>query len=137
MTHADLVERAGRWLKNTRKLNPVYCEKGSQSILEFPDAIGWNNRHSIMIECKASMNDYYSDWSKVFRKHPELGMGNLRYFMCVDGLIKPENIAEKGFGLLYCKGNIVKVIKESDGFQANLHAERLFLRSRLLAMGDL
>lgn len=131
LTHKELVERAGRWLRNTKRLNPVFTEKGSQAGLEFPDAIGWNSHHSILVECKSSIDDFRSDHRKIFRKYPELGMGNLRYFMCVEGTIQPFQVPN-GFGLLYCKGRIVKVVKQSEGFQANLHAERIFLRSRIL-----
>ncbi len=132
MTHKELVERAGRWLFNTKQLNPVFTEKGSQSTIEFPDAIGWNCHHSIIVECKASFQDYLVDSNKPFRKWHELGMGNRRYYMCEDGVISPNRLMGTAFGLLYCKGRIVKIIKESEVFTPNLNAERLFLRSRIL-----
>ncbi len=133
MTHGELVERAGRWLKNTMKMNPVFTECGSMMISEFPDAIGFGPHESILVECKISINDFRADYKKPSRKYPELGMGNRRYFFIPDSLeLKHVWVTEKGWGLARVKKNIVKVEIQSAGFQANLINERRFLRSRIL-----
>lgn len=81
MTHQELCERAYRWLVNTRHcqfalMSPVLMAGGEQ-----PDAIGWHNGVSHMVECKVSRSDYYADRRKLFRLSSALGMGAYRWLM--------------------------------------------------------
>lgn len=66
---------------------------------ETPDCIGWNSFRSIMIECKASRADFRRDAHKPTRCHPDLGMGNERYYMAPADMIKKEELPA-GWGLL-------------------------------------
>ena len=135
MTHDDLVQRAGRWLKNTQRMDPVFTELGSQMISEYPDAIGFGPHESIVVECKISNSDLNADKRKVFRKYPELGMGNQRFYMFPHDLDIPNKwLLENGWGILRLKGKQIKVERRSSGFQANLVNERRFLRSRFLGI---
>jgi len=68
VTHADLVKRAGRWLRGTRKCKVVAEELRGWSIDEFPDAIGWTPKgYSIIVECKTSRSDFHADKRKPCR----------------------------------------------------------------------
>lgn len=68
MTHEKLCDRAVRWLRGTRRCNPVYSRNASCA--EIPDAIGWSSSYywygSTVIECKASVPDFYADQRKKF-----------------------------------------------------------------------
>ncbi len=113
MTHDELVERAVKWLKSTGRCGVAvpelvtYCD-------ESPDAIGWRSEGQIcvLIECKASRSDFLSDKKKFFRKHPEEGVGNKRYFMTPPGLIDPKELPEN-WGLLEVNSKQVRKVRES------------------------
>lgn len=124
MNHAELCKRATRWLRGTRRCNPVYSNNASCG--EVPDAIGWSSAHgwygSTVIECKTSVNDFYADQKKRFMwqstKHDglhypmkrlpikqaaEMGfvkvevpmMGDFRFYLCEPGIIAEDLVAEK------------------------------------------
>ena len=52
-------------------------------------------------------------------------MGDFRYYLCEEGLIKPSDIQE-GWGLLYVNEKPdITIVKESDWFsESNIRAER-------------
>jgi hypothetical protein len=109
MTHDDLVQRAVKWLYSHGcgfAVGEISCANTSG---EIPDAIGFKGNQSILIECKTSRADFLADKKKEFRKFPKEGMGNLRLFMCEEGIIKEEDLPNK-WGLLYVKGKTVKKI---------------------------
>jgi hypothetical protein len=85
MTHDELVARAMRWLRNSRKHVVVLGEIGSDG-RECPDVIGW--RHGgrcTLIECKVTRSDFLRDAKKSFRR--EGGMGEYRWFATPPGLV--------------------------------------------------
>lgn len=112
MTHAELVQRAARWLLNTRKCGVVITEMGSGSP-EHPDAIGWKDKHSTLIECKTSRSDFFADKTKWFRTSSGQAMGVMRLYMTPADLIQPEELP-KGWGLLWVKKNRVSVERHGD-----------------------
>ena len=60
MTHAELVQRAGRWLRNTQKCKLVILEPKPWNCHEHVDAIGWTPfGDSIVVECKTSVADLW------------------------------------------------------------------------------
>ena len=129
-SHDDLVMRGARWLTNSRGCFPVFKERGAFAINEFPDDIGWCSSGSILVECKRSLSDFYSDRQKPFRKEPVLGMGRLRYMLTPPGLIDPDRLAfPHGWGLLECHRKIIRVRRESLVHEYNAIAEIHFLRS--------
>lgn len=80
-THEQLVERAGRWLKNTRGCKLVIVGARPWSTAEHPDAIGWMpGGVSIVVECKASAADFRADRRKLWRKLTT-GMGMYRFYL--------------------------------------------------------
>jgi len=134
VSHDELSLIVAKWLK-----------KHSQNILipncatiavdmktieeEKPDVIGWNGCSSIMIEVKVGRGDFLQDFKKPFRKYPEKGVGQYRYYCCPDGLIKENEIPEK-WGLLYLNDkNKIEIIKVAEIQRANMIAERNILIS--------
>jgi len=110
MSHEDLVERAVKWLYSHGCGFAVGEKVCCNTSGEIPDAIGFKGNQSILIECKTSRADFLVDKKKEFRQNPKEGMGNLRLFMCEEGLIKPEDLPDK-WGLLYAKGKrVTKVV---------------------------
>lgn len=109
-THADLVARAGRWLKNDRRCAVVFTEHVCQAVDEFPDAIGWKpSGWSIKVECKASKADFYKDRAKPFNK-ADRGMGGELYYMAPVGLLTKEDVRKVGAGLIGVKGRRLLVV---------------------------
>ena len=97
MTHAELVERAGKWLRNSMRCGVVFTEFHTWSRL-VPDAIGWHgDGWSILVECKTSMSDFYSDRKKAYWGTPRFP-GQERWYMAPAGVISPDLIPE-GWGL--------------------------------------
>lgn len=110
-THAELVERAGRWLRNSAhtKIDSVTgdpCVVRCGVVLtdppggsEHPDAIGWSNGGgcSVLIECKASRCDFLADKTKWIRRvckqnGEKHGLGQFRFYMAPVGIITPEDL---------------------------------------------
>ena len=109
MTHAELVERGAKWLKNS-------CPMRSQIVLtefvtlsggEIPDVIGFSRTHTNVIECKVSLEDFRADLKKPHRNGG--GMGDWRMYLCPAGLISPEQVPPD-WGLLYCYPKIIRIM---------------------------
>lgn len=81
VTHSELVDRAVYWLKNSRNCLVVLSEQGGGLTYEKPDAIGWAQGKSILVECKVSIEDLKADFKKPSRKHPDLAIGSSRYYL--------------------------------------------------------
>lgn len=111
MTHAQLVERAVRWLRSYRcgvVLSEQACVSG-----EMPDAIGWKKAsHSVLVECKVSRADFLADREKPFRLKPEKGVGSERFYLTPSDLVKIEELPA-GWGLLHCRRDRVEMIQPS------------------------
>ena len=144
LSHQDLVNIAYSWALTRgrcgvafRELNTTTCNR------EYPDVIGFHSGgHSVLIECKASRSDFLCDKKKTFRKYPERGMGDYRFYCCQTGLIKPEDLPER-WGLIwvspsgkskcivnpYCKSVIGNIW--SNGHEKNWRAEHGLMYSAL------
>lgn len=109
MTHAELVQRATRWL-HTMGCPMVFPEMVTYAG-ETPDCIGFRDsgETSLLIECKASRSDFLADAKKPHRRWPERGMGMHRYFMCRPGLIRADELPAR-WGLLYCHPTRVELV---------------------------
>ena len=111
VTHAQLVEKAVRWLRRYRcgvVLSEQACVSG-----EMPDAIGWKRAcHSVLVECKVTRSDFLADRSKPFRLKPEQGVGCERFYLAPAGLIRCDELP-KGWGLLECRGGRIEVVAQS------------------------
>lgn len=109
MTHAQLVARAERWLRNTRGCGVVLTEFVSAG-REIADAIGWcvTEGWSVLVECKASRSDFLRDQSKLTRREYFTGLGQERWYLTSPGLVRPDEIPPT-WGLLEAHPNIIRV----------------------------
>jgi hypothetical protein len=126
MTHAQLVEKAVRWLRSYRcgvVLSEQACASG-----EMPDAIGWKRAcHSVLVECKVTRPDFLADRAKPFRQKPEKGVGCERFYLAPAGLIRGEELPP-GWGLLELRrGRIetthssAKNLRSASGFRCEMN----------------
>jgi hypothetical protein len=113
LTHAELVERAGAWLRG-KGCKIVFTELVTLQS-ETPDAIGWRDsgQTSFMLECKASRGDFHADKNKSFRRGDFPALGRYRYYFCPAGLIRPEDLPER-WGLLWCHPKKVELVRGKD-----------------------
>ena len=111
MTHAQLVEKAVRWLRSYRcgvVLSEQACVSG-----EMPDAIGWKRaNHSVLVECKVTRADFLADRGKPFRQKPEQGVGCERFYLTPPALVKPEELPAD-WGLLELRRGRLEVLHPS------------------------
>lgn len=107
MTHNELSALAVKWLKRPNSQGGHGCliacaELRSGWNGEIPDAIGFrlsgNTPQSVVVEAKTSRSDFLADKAKPHRIAD--GMGNYRYFICPENLIKPDELPD-GWGLLW------------------------------------
>ena len=101
------------------------------SISECPDAIGWSQRGSVLIECKASRDDFKADSKKYFRKNGEYGVGEYRYYMAPDGLINVDELPDM-WGLIEIdRSGQSRVLRKSEAFRYDARNEHRILLSLL------
>ncbi|HEC60898.1 MAG TPA: hypothetical protein ENI27_01435 [bacterium] len=99
MEHAELVDRAVKWLKNTIGCRVVLSEFMAYTYSgETPDAIGWKMIYSIMVECKANRADFRADSKKRARFDDMPAMGHYRFYLTTPGLIAADEIRD-GWGV--------------------------------------
>lgn len=122
VTHDELIERGKRWLLGTGRCNTVVAGAGAW-FGEAPDAIGWMpSGVSILIECKTTLSDYYSDLQKPCRRVPENGIGAFRFYMAEKGLLTTRNL-RNGWGLLEVGVSQVRRMVNADLQTYSLRAE--------------
>jgi hypothetical protein len=111
MTHAQLVEKAVRWLRYYRcgvVLSEQACTSG-----EMPDAIGWKQAcHSVLVECKVSRSDFLVDRQKPFRLKPQKGVGSERFYLTPLQLLSVDELPD-GWGLLEYRRGRVEIVRPS------------------------
>lgn len=98
-THSELCRIAEEWLLRGNRCRVAIAEPNCVAIIEQPDAIGFSASKSYLIEAKTSRSDFLADQKKPFRKIPEYGMGNHRYYICKTGVISVNDLSN-GWGLL-------------------------------------
>lgn len=99
MTHQELVKIAERWLLGTRKCSFAFTELACLATSEIPDAIGFRDGHSILVECKVSRSDFLADCKKYFRCNADMGVGSYRFYMAPQGIISVRDLPQ-GWGLV-------------------------------------
>jgi len=146
VSHADLVDRARRWLRYSTVIDPRHLD-GTKPLYkqrcgvvatelvtaesETADAIGWmqGGRVSVLIECKVSRADFFADRKKPFRIHPERGVGRFRFYMTPCGLVTVDELPDR-WGLLEVSGRSVRVLRIGDQFrERNQRAETAMIWS--------
>lgn len=129
LTHKDLVERACKWLKNTKKCG-IFMTEWRGGPRETPDALGFHRgKYSIIVECKTSLTDFEADKKKYFRKKMGYGMGRERYFMTPPGLLTLDMLPEK-WGLLEVYPTKIKIAKKAEPFDKTI--SQLYNENKLL-----
>lgn len=108
-THGHLVLRAERWLRQSAGCSVVLRDPMRTHNQEQPDAIGWRDHVSILVEVKVSRDDFLADAKKPFRLQPEKGMGDWRLYLCPPELIQPDELPP-GWGLLWATARTVRRI---------------------------
>jgi len=135
MNHNELSKVALKWLKRPASQKGHGCIIAANELRsgwdgEIPDAIGFrlsgNHVFSIVVEAKVSRSDFLADKAKSHRV--EGGMGNYRYFICPEGLIKPSELP-KGWGLLWV--NSRGHIKAIEGAAAYLGGSYVLANEKL------
>ena len=141
MTHCELVKIAERWLVCSRKCGAVLTELVTLG-METPDAIGFRDGTSTLIECKTSRSDFLADARKLFRRNPWMGMGTFRFYLCPVGVITVQDLPEK-WGLIWVnekgkakmqvgpQGNIWSSQEAFRFVEKNVQAEQAMLVSAL------
>jgi len=114
--HNKLCLRAAKFLRNNG-FKVAFDDRfqAATSYGECPDAIGFRNGVSCLIEVKVSRSDFMSDKKKRFRVNPELGMGDWRFYLSPPGIIEVEDLPA-GWGLLHAYDRSIKKIS---GFPPN------------------
>src|SRR4051812_38947666 len=98
MTHTELVDRAVRWLKTTKRCGVVFREHFMYG--EIPDALGFRTHWSVCVECKTSVSDFRADLKKPSRHAYDMRPALRCYYLCEPDLITVDMLPE-GWGLLY------------------------------------
>ncbi|MHC8347737.1 hypothetical protein [Pseudomonas sp. RT6P73] len=109
--HNKLTKLGASWFRKNG-FGVVTTELTSARSREQPDVIAFRSSCSAMIEVKVSRSDFFAD-----RKKPEReagGVGIYRFYLCPDGLIKPEELPPR-WGLLYAKGRTIVAIVKPQG----------------------
>ncbi len=114
--HNDLCRRACKYLENNG-FAVAFDDRFEAAVDtgERPDALGFRNGVSCLIEVKVSRQDFLADKKKRFRKDPELGMGDWRFYLTPPNIVTVEDLPE-GWGLLYAS---TKQIKKVHGWPPN------------------
>lgn len=112
--HSYLIRRAIKWLMNTRRCCVVTTERCPWFLGEQPDAIGWEaDGRSILVECKTSLSDFYSDRKKPGRNKPQ-GIGNERWYLTPKSLIDPaRHTLPENWGLLEMRGKVIAKVQQA------------------------
>lgn len=120
MQHETLCSAAGRWLAGSCQCGVVLMERATATS-ETPDAIGWRQQSSILVECKTSRADFLADAKKPYRRNPETGMGRYRVYLTPPDLLTAEDLPD-GWSLYeYCEEGRRKVVKYKAGFNVLRH----------------
>ena len=64
---------------------------------EQPDVIGFKSGTSCLIEVKVSRSDFLADRNKKFRKNPEQGMGDWRFYFAPKGVLTVDDMPDGWF----------------------------------------
>lgn len=137
-THNQLVARAFLYLKYSLQCSVVFKER-SAAPSEQPDCLGFKyGSKSFLIECKASRADFLADKKKGFRRNPDDGMGDERYFIAPVGMLKLNEMPD-GWGLIEMMPKETKLqqnyplrmARDSKSFTKNKSNEIKFLTSAI------
>ena len=123
MTHAELVERAVKWLRNEFRCRVVLSELVALTRAgETPDAIGWVFNRAILVECKRTRSDFYADRKKMARLPHMPALGAWRFYLTPPDILRTSQIP-MGWGLYEVQGK--KIVHVQGEKYANAKAAPL------------
>jgi hypothetical protein len=121
MTHEDLRKLAVHWLTISKKCTVVLSEIVTYAA-QIPDAIGWKQGCSTLVECKVSRSDFLRDKDKCHQRS-DATPGIRRFYLTPPGLLQIDDLPE-GWGLLEAREKYVKVMRDSSDFAMTDRAMR-------------
>lgn len=150
--HYDLCVEGAKWLKRRQvyercREKPCFspelcsgCRHGFKYIAvelntvgtENCDVWGYDGYVTAVIEVKVSHEDFLADQKKYWRTEApeEYRAGNMRWYLCPKGVIKPEELPD-GWGLLYWDGKQIVPQVAPKTHIATGHADMMILYSIL------
>jgi hypothetical protein len=136
VTHAEIVAIAAAWLA---KRCPVVVTELRTYTHETPDVLGFITAGprvgTCLIECKVSRSDFLVDSKKVTRINSYMGMGQLRYYCCPTGMLKPDELP-MGWGLIEVGAKARRKVKAVPFPVRNVDDEMRVLVSALRRAGS-
>lgn len=111
--HEELTRLGAKWLKK-QGFSVIATEITAVGSRERPDVIGFRSGCSAIIEAKVSRADFFADAKKPERMEAGAGLGIYRFYICPEGLIRPEELPPK-WGLLYASGKSIKDVIRPGG----------------------
>lgn len=132
LDHETLCEIGERWLRTRMNCWVVIAATQKRGKGEEPDRLGFSRTMncSVLIEAKASPEDFTADQRKPWRQDPQYGMGRRRVYIAPMGMIHFSNLPQ-GWLLLEVNdfGEIVKEIDgKAFGFVQHINAKSAEIR---------
>lgn len=120
MSHDNLSALAAKWMQRPASANGCGCHIGLVEVGHLYNgerADAWGHRWeweycggSVLVEVKVSRSDFLADSKKPHRNGETLGIGDFRYYMCPEGLIKIDDLPPR-WGLIWVnKRGHIKVL---------------------------
>lgn len=138
-SHRELCFKAAKYLKNKgifpyHRCRYVVCEL--ERVGECPDAFGWGNGATQLIEVKVSRSDFLADKLKFWRYTPQKGLGEYRSYLCLQNIISESELPNH-WGLLYVNPNgKIEIIKRPELQESN-HREEINLITSILRRNNI
>lgn len=125
----DYLQKDCHYMQQAYKYVAVELVTGTA---ELPDIWGFNGWDSVLVEVKTSHSDFLADQKKWVRKEErkKYQLGNYRYYLCPDGIIKESELPD-GWGLLYYDGKTIRKVIQSKYFDVYNTSELTLLASIL------
>lgn len=103
---------------------------------ELTDIYATNRETSTIIEVKTSHADFINDKKKYARSEQAAALkqqiGNYRYYLCPEGIIKPDELPD-GWGLLYWDGRKIDKIVPAPKYWETDHKYDMFVLCSIIA----
>ena len=139
--HYQLCELGGKFLKSRKNAKPWRTPNKYVAVeliaatAEQPDVWATNGYDTSIIEVKTSHSDFLADQKKWIRSKAaetaDLQLGNFRYYLCPEGVIKEEELPEN-WGLLVWDGKKIRKVKSAT-YTKNSTAMELFMMTSILS----
>lgn len=140
-SHREVCDRAAKWVKANMNMGLVFVEHKTMRSREIPDVLGLRSGGrivSFMFEVKVDRSDFTQDKNKPHRNGTVPGIGDYRFYVAPQGMIKVYELP-KGWGLIeYTKGgrflkthvpHSVKCLYEPESYREHLKEEFDYLHS--------